>query len=191
MTPAQIRNAAIQEAIGALPAYIQNPSTSWFQAIEEYATEAHLELTALLTPEEQPGTDEPGASEPSSSAHCVYTPARHGLGADAQGEAGDFTDDQLKALKTARQMDTEEAGDEPLCERTIQAAIDMLGGRDDMIEAREALISMLPKPDPAKTLVEEWRNAGTVIFAGDTLGTPAVPSVEMFARWLAETGRLK
>jgi hypothetical protein len=124
-------------------------------------------LNHLLRP------DPAEASEPLSGAEEFGRPARSaGTVCAFNGEAGN-TDHSGYA---------ETFDDAPfvLCEVTIRHCIDVLGGLDGMVEARAALQSLLPKPDPAKALVDEWMQTDPKTW-GD---------VEEFARWLITEGRI-
>ena len=82
------------------------------------------------------------------------------------------------------------------CPRTIRMCLDVLpnpvggddrwsqGGRTAIRIVRENITALLPKPDPAKALLDEWHASQSFLVLVDR-------SHAGFARWLFETGRMK
>lgn len=53
-----------------------------------------------------------------------------------------------------------------------------------IIECRDVITRLLPKPDPAKVLVEKWSET---LFEGQYVGRPEEVA-GLFARWLLDNG---
>lgn len=109
---------------------------------------------ALLRP------DPAEASEPLQSARSVTAPVDHGPGAVVHVEAG------------------------TLHEATVRACIAALEAHGHGLKATRIIAALLPKPDPAKQLVDEW-----LASIGGVQWEEA--GAHTFAQWIIETGRLK
>lgn len=90
-------------------------------------------------------------------------------------------------------------GAPPLCPDTIQVCIEALpdaevlrgdpwsaGWCGAIDRSRAALEALLPKPDPAKALVEEWQAECPI-----PLGQYGPATLEPFARWLIQSGKIE
>lgn len=124
------------------------------------------------------------ASEPLQSAVSYTAPANHGPAADDKGEAGERLSASIEQLDAFTP-----------CERTVRMCIEALpepggfgGAESYKYIADKSLKAILPKPERAEVLVEQWRlqheraiypKSHTVTVAEDVI------------RWLIERGEIK
>lgn len=175
----EYRRKVIQECLDKLPA-----SAEGFDNAGEMLISCELAIEALLRP------DPAEAGEPLQSARSNITPVDHGLGADAQEEAGEPYERSGEAQLV----------DWTPCERTLRLAareaqrccpkIYENGGgaayNDGVADAVRNIESLLPKKDPAEELVME--------FIGGPHDNPHIDMdarMKLFARWLFSTNKLK
>ncbi len=84
----------------------------------------------------------------------------------------------------------------PLCPHTIRRCIEALPEESDSEKTNErdtainqcvaALEALLPAPDPAKELVEQW-----CLAVGADLDSPAATNVKMFLAHLIQSGKIE
>jgi len=76
----------------------------------------------------------------------------------------------------------------PLCPDTVRACLGVVANASTLWNAGSALEALLPKPDPAKVLVEEWaKDRGDVSY--DERNT-IHHATKLAFDWLIDTGRI-